>query len=415
MRKTLLQQLSDLKKNKAISLHVPGHKNNTIGNLNILNITHDKTEIQGLDNLHEPEGVLKDLNNFISQKYINYTAQIMTNGSTTGILAAILAYKDSVNRYIIMNNAHKSVHHGIDLAGHNPVITNAINDIILEPNDVIIITYPTYEGETIDINTMIQHVHNNEAHIIIDEAHGSHFDITPNFPKSSMNHDADVVIQSYHKMLPALTMGSVIFTKTNNKNLQRNILKYINYIETSSPSYLVMASIESAHDFYLNYTDESFFIRRQQIINTLQDARCTVKPQDDPTKLLITHSNHTVYDLEQALTNNHIYPEMTTEDGVLIILPLSHKDDSYPYALLNERLSSLNFTPTDKKAHDEFYLLMNKVCIQHIIPYPPGVPLVRKGDEITEEDIKRLIHLSKNRVKIEGVMGNIEYYTDRER
>ncbi|MFC3899472.1 aminotransferase class I/II-fold pyridoxal phosphate-dependent enzyme [Aliicoccus persicus] len=415
MRKKLIEQLNELEQHRAISLHVPGHKNSTIGHLDILDIAHDKTEIVGLDNLHEPEEVLMDLNDFLSEKYKGYIAQVLTNGSTTGIIAAILAYKEIANRYIIMHNAHKSVHHGIDLAHHEPVITNSIYDIDLLPNDIVIVTYPTYEGRTEDIERIIEHVHGCGAYIIVDEAHGAHFDITPKFPKSAMNFDADIVIQSYHKMLPALTMGSVIFVNNRNISTYRHVMKYVNYIETSSPSYLVMASIESAHEFYLNYSDELFFLKRQMIFDALKQVGCIVGPQDDPAKLLVKHREHTVYELEQALIDSHIYPEMTTEDGVLFILPLSHEDDRYPYHVLLSRLEALNFVKNDIKTNDELYLLSNKVCIQHIIPYPPGVPFVRKGEVITAGDVKTLIHLYQNRVKIEGVTSNIEYYIDRER
>lgn len=411
----LLQKLNELKDNEAISMHVPGHKNNTIGNLDFIDIVHDKTEIQGLDNLHEPEAVIKELNDLVSKKYEGYIAQVLTNGSTTGIIASILAYKGNVNRYIVLKDVHKSVHHGIDLAGHRPTFVRTLDEVKLESNDVVIMTYPSYEGRAIDIESTIKRVHREGASIIIDEAHGAHFDITPMFPRSTMNFNADVVIQSYHKMLPALTMGSVVFTNKTKKVLQRDIMKYINYIESSSPSYLVMASIEYAHGFYLNYSDEIFSVRRQEVIQALTDVGCAVSEQDDPAKLLITHENYTPYELEESFVSNHIYPEMTTEAGVLFVLPLAHAGDRYPYDLLKSRLSSIQFESTDKTARNQLTVLMNKVCIQHIIPYPPGIPLVLKGEIITEEVVKRLIHLTENRVKIEGVTSNIEYYIDRER
>lgn len=426
MRTRLIDRLNELRNNQAISMHVPGHKNNTIGNLNGITIEHDKTEIHGLDNLHEPEEILQHLNQTISQKYDNYTVQILTNGSTTGIIAAILSYKDTVNRYFVVNNAHKSVYHGIELANHLPTLVDfdTILKQHLNPNDVVIVTYPTYEGSTKlhtqntidapnDIQSLIKWVHSHNGKIIVDEAHGAHFDITPNFPKSSMNYNADIVIQSYHKMLPSLTMASVVFSK--DKIHHRLVMKFINFIETSSPSYLVMASIESAHEFYTKYNDKVFFKRRQEIIENLTNFGCIVNTQDDPTKLIITHRYYTPYELEQAFLNSHIYPEMTTDEGVLFILPLSHTNDTYPYELLYSRLSNLSIDKKEETSYQSLSILMNKTCIQHIIPYPPGIPLVRKDEIITEEDIKRLIYLTENRVKIEGITSNLEYYKDRER
>lgn len=409
----LIEKLESLNAVQAISMHVPGHKNNTIGNLNRLNFIHDKTEIQGLDNLHEPEEVLKNLNHWIAGKYGGYEAQALTNGSTTGIVSAILSLQHEVNRYIIIGQAHKSVYHGIELAHNTAIEIDDINNIELQSDDVVIATYPTYQGTLYDIEALINHVHRNKAVIIVDEAHGAHFDITPNFPKSSMNFKADIVIQSYHKMLPALTMGSVVFTI--DKNRHSKLMKYISYIESSSPSYLVMASLETAHEFYLNYDDALFFINRQRIINALKDTGCHVTEMDDPSKLSISHPTHSNYVIEQAMVDVNIYPEMTTDEGVLFILPLSHPGDSYPYNLLMSRLSSMQFSKLKRENTEDFTQLMNRVCIQHIIPYPPGVPLILKGEVITEEDVKSLIHLRQNRVKIEGIKNNIEYYIDRER
>ena len=407
----LLEKLESLNAVQAISMHVPGHKNNTIGQLSKLNLIHDKTEIQGLDNLHEPEEVLKSLNQWISEKYSGYHAQVLTNGSTTGIVSSILAASAHANRYIIVGETHKSVYHGIELAQKERIELDNLDGFKLKPSDVVIVTYPTYQGRVYDIESLIQHVHRNRAVIIVDEAHGAHFDITPNFPKSSMNFNADIVVQSYHKMLPALTMGSVVFS--NDKELHNRLLKYISYIESSSPSYLIMASVELAHGFYLDYDDEVFFAKRQQIIETLKAVGCTVNEMNDPAKLNISHQNYSNYVIEQAMVDVNIYPEMTTEHGVLLILPLSHAGDTYPYKLLISRLNTMQFGNVIEDRVEDYTRLMNRICIQHIIPYPPGVPLVLKGQMITEEDVKSLIHLRRNRVKIEGIRNNLEYYKDR--
>lgn len=412
-RMRLIEKLESLNKLQAISLHVPGHKNNTIGDLNRLSVVHDKTEIQGLDNLHEPEEILKSLNDFVANKYEGYEAQVLTNGSTTGIVSSLLAVQEEVNRYIVIGQAHKSVYHGIELAQKTVLETNSLDDINLQSGDVVIVTYPTYQGTVYDIESLINHIHSHKAMIIVDEAHGAHFDITSNFPKSSMNFNADIVVQSYHKMLPAFTMGSVVFSK--DKKRHNKLMKYISYIESSSPSYLVMASIELAHEFYLKYDDALFFRKRYQIIEAIKNTGCTIIEMDDPVKLNITHPEYSNYDVEQAMVDVNIYPEMTTDDGVLLILPLSHAGDSYPYNLLMSRLSAMQFSQLYATEVADYTHLMNKICIQHIIPYPPGVPMIRKGHVITEEDIKSLIHLTRNRVKIEGIRNNLEYYRDKER
>lgn len=91
--------------------------------------------------------------------------------------------------------------------------------------------------------------------------HGAHFNLK-NFPKSALESGADYVVQSYHKTLPALTMGSMLFIHKD-APLKDEIVRYLGYFQTSSPSYLVMASLELAHQFYVDY-DSTLFLRKER-------------------------------------------------------------------------------------------------------------------------------------------------------
>ncbi|WP_411843020.1 hypothetical protein [Salinicoccus sp. HZC-1] len=424
--KTIENMLNDGK--PYISMHVPGHKNNTIGYLSMIDARFDMTEIDGLDDLHEPEGILKKINQNLSQKYPGYIAQMMVNGTTNGMISAIFALKNKTVRFVIVDHAHKSVYHGMQLTGADYIeaASAELFDLQINAGDTIILTYPTYTGDTIDVQAIIAYAHRHNARVITDEAHGAHFDIVPGFPESSMKHDSDITIQSYHKMLPALTMASVIFTKS--QPLHDEVMKYINYFETSSPSYLVMLSIESAHEFYKTYHPESFFENRSVIIEALRKQKLTVEKKADPAKILLSHPELSSYKLAKILAEqHHIHHEMVTDEGVLWCLPLFHRGDRYPLETLIHRIGDITRdsgipmqsvqnieSKETARLLSDVRVLLNNVCRRNIVPYPPGIPLVREGEVITEEHIKTITHNMYNRVRIEGVKHNLEHYKNEE-
>lgn len=410
-----------------ISMHVPGHKNNTIGYLSMMDARFDMTEIHGLDNLHEPEGILKQINQNLSQKYSGYTAQMMVNGTTNGIISSIYAMDENTEKFIIIDRAHKSVYHGLQLTGANYIEASSSEflNLSIKSMDTVILTYPTYTGETIDIQKIIVHAQSHNARVITDEAHGAHLDIAPGFPQSSMMYGSDITIQSYHKMLPALTMASVIFTKS--EKLHDDVMKFINYFETSSPSYLIMLSIESAHEFYKTYNAENFFSNRKLIVEALQKQKIIVGEKSDPAKILLKHPQLTPYALAENLTaKHHIHHEMVTDEGVLWCLPLFHKGDRYPLKKLIDRINTFTWNieaegskvqraeRKDIPSVTDVECLLGKVCRRNIVPYPPGIPLVREGETITALHIKTITHNLYNHVRIEGIRHNIEYYKKEE-
>src|SRR5699024_10916810 len=115
-----------------------------------------------------------------------------------------------------------------------------------------ILTYPTYSGDGVEnLKKIIKKSKTAGAAVIVDEAHGAHNDIAPGFMPSAMNYGADIVVQSYHKMLPALTGASVVFT--NDRQLHRTMMKYIDYFQTSSPSYPILTSVEISHHLHNHF------------------------------------------------------------------------------------------------------------------------------------------------------------------
>lgn len=407
---SLINKLKELHNEGSISMHVPGHKNNTIGELSaVIKPEYDLTEIPGLDDLHDPAEVLKGLNSMLMEKEPGYYAQAMVNGTTNGIISSIYAVKPLVNHYYIIGDAHKSVYHGVSLidADYTVISSGALYEVELQ-NSCVIFTSPSYTGTLIkDIGKHVEYIRKNSGLSIIDAAHGAHLSITNKFEKSLLKSGADIVIESYHKMLPALTMASVLFT--GDIQLHQRIMHYINQFETSSPSYLILASIEYAQQFYNEYDDEMFFRKRTMLIDALNSADIEVKEQDDPAKLML-NTGLGAYSLERSLRSSGIYSEMVTDEGVLWCLPLWHEGDSYPFKELLQRITQLTAAELNESAVKNTDILEGRICVENIVPYPPGVPLVLKGNVITADVVKRIKHYQVNHVKIEGIDHNINYY-----
>lgn len=407
---SLIHKLTELYNEGAISMHVPGHKNNTIGHLgSIIRPEYDLTEIPGLDDLHDPSEVLKELNNLLSRKAPGYHAQAMVNGTTNGIICSIYAIAETASHFYIVGDAHKSVYHGMTLSKvtYDKISIDELYDVNLN-NACVIITSPTYTGNMMNhISEHISYIRESNGISLIDAAHGAHLSITSEFKRSLLLSDADVVVESYHKMLPALTMASVLFTREI--GLHKKIMYYINHLETSSPSYLILASIEYAQQFYNAYDDTEFFKKKTILIKHLRDAGIIVAEQDDDTKIMLS-SNVSAYELERSLRVQNIYSEMVMDEGVLWCLPLWHADDIYPFDTLLQRISKLDRAPSASKNTDDTSILFGRICVENIVPYPPGVPLVLKGYRITESNLKTIKHYQVNHVKIEGIDYNINYY-----
>ena len=435
MKRPIIQKLNRLIEKNAISMHVPGHKNMTIGYLNRLDLAMDMTEITGLDDMHYPEGIiLESTENF--RKHKNYDAFLLVNGTTSGILSVIQAFSTRKGKYLISRNVHKSVFHGLDITQQQATITKT--DISKKTNQYVkpkiiqdknqyyklaICTYPNYYGETFEISQYIKQLHQRGVPILVDEAHGAHFGLD-GFPESSMNFNADYVVQSYHKTLPALTMGSVLYIHKD-APLRQQVIDYLTYFQTSSPSYLIMSSLELANKFYKEYDSTLFDQRRKMLIDLLVNMGFTVIEPEDPLKLVVSFEGVEGYDVQKWFEDKEIYVELADMYQVLLVLPLWHEADKFPFKLLIEKIREINVPKkctrdikpfnfmTDfseyKTVHFQntkevsIKMAEGKVLAQHIVPYPPGIPVMFKGEVVTSHMIDLLNKYDKQNIKVEGL------------
>lgn len=210
------------------AFHMPGHKRN----LDLMDGTSpyriDITEIDGFDDLHHAEGILKEAQERAAEVYHADETHFLVNGSTVGILSAILGTTEKGDSILVARNCHKSVYHAIYLNELDPVYLYPKFDTELglsteiDAEDVqkaleehpkiraVMIVSPTYDGVVSDIEKIAEIVHEAGCLLIVDEAHGAHFGFDPYFPESANMYGADLVINSLHKTLPALTQTALL-------------------------------------------------------------------------------------------------------------------------------------------------------------------------------------------------------------
>ena len=262
--------------------HMPGHKGNSaFFPKEILKL--DITEIPNMDVLSAPTGILREMQERIAHFYNSDKSYFLVNGSSAGVVAAICATCNENTTVIIPRNAHISVYNGLVLSGGKPfyimpeITCNSLVGGIcpskfdnIPSNSVVLVVSPTYEGFVSDIATIAKKVHAHNGILIVDEAHGAHFPFHNSFPKSAISQGADIVINSLHKTLPAFSQCAVLHVKSNFVDYDK-LHFFINAMQTSSPSYMFMASTD--YMLQMLWQDSSFF---NNYVDNLKELRLSL-------------------------------------------------------------------------------------------------------------------------------------------
>lgn len=437
-KRPLVEALEKFHNKRSVSFHVPGHKNGLLSNLpNVLKETmrYDLTELSGLDDYHHPEEAIKEAEQLLSETYKTQKSYFLVNGTTVGNLAMIYATCQFGEQIIVQRNAHKSIFHAIELVGAEPIFvapewderTKTASYVSLEVIDkaiqqypmakAVVLTYPSYYGvASSNLHHIIDLCHMNNIPVLVDEAHGAHFRVNKGFPKSALMCGADVVVQSAHKTLPALTMGS--FLHFNSKLVKLNkINQYLRMLQSSSPSYLLLASLDDARSYVERYNEidyKHFIDRRKLFMDALQTiSSLEIVQVDDPLKLLIRVGEYAGFQVQKAFEAQNIYVELADTHQVLVILPLLKGEHEYPFADIRKRIKKavdqlgkeLPNSPGEiqpiiqypiSTLHMSVGVLNEKqgqwipytrsigrIAKEMLIPYPPGIPLLIAGEKIT--------------------------------
>ena len=257
----LYKKLLELNNSKLYPMHMPGHKRSREFLPAELPFGLDITEISGFDDLHNSKGLLRDTAELAANLYGSSKAFLLINGSTAGILSAVGAHTKRGDKILVTRNCHWSVENAAEIFGLDLLFIDAVLDektsvpISADPLAVeaalknspeirlVVVTSPSYEGVLSDIGSIAQISHNRGIPLLVDAAHGAHLAFSGGFGQCAVKSGADIVVMSLHKTLPAMTQCSLLHACSERADIDR-LQHYFSIFQTSSPSYVLMASID---------------------------------------------------------------------------------------------------------------------------------------------------------------------------
>ena len=484
----LINRLAAYARSDMYPFHMPGHKRRTgpedfFMNSCVDSFTNpfavDITEIEGFDNLHHPEGILKDSMKWAADVYGADQTYYLINGSTGGILAAVCGSVPRGGRILVSRNCHKSVYHGICLnqlktsyvypqeiegLGIQGGITAEDVDRMLNrymDTQAVLIVCPTYDGIVSDIEAIARIVHRAGLPLIVDEAHGAHFRYDAMFPVSALDLGADVVIQSVHKTLPSLTQTALLHIKSNRPDGgcyadRERIDRYIHMVQSSSPSYVLMASIENSI-YQMEQTDTAPYgkqlhrlrrrlgqMRHLRLADTGLIGQAGIRDLDI-SKIVVSTRGTCLYPAEDGLTGftgaqlddilrreYHLEMEMCGADYVTAITTVMDSGEGLErlgdaLTRIDSQLTDAGYKPDGRSGNQKSVYSMrcdtamsmgeameekmasvgledSAGCIsgEFVYIYPPGIPIVAPGEWISRPILEVILEYRDKGLPVQG-------------
>lgn len=429
MKENLYSKLIEYSEQGRLAMHMPGHKRTGASMVNPYEI--DITEIDGFDNLHNPEGIIKEEQERLAKIYGSEQAYILVNGSTCGNLAAMYAVLSRGDKVVIPKGAHKSVYNAVEVTGAEPlffedIFEKNIKEGFKKSVDVsgikaVVVTSPDYNGYVLDIEAIAKVVHDAGAVLIVDSAHGAHLGFSKYFPENPIKQGADAVIMSLHKTLPALTQTSALLI--NGNRIDRFRLEHaIDIFETSSPSYVLMSSASICMDFLeeqgvtgfdeyakrlRDFYDKSKRLSRLEIIDFPTDKK-------DPSKIIISGKKSRIpgFLIAKMLREDYkIEPEMTSKFEVLALS--SVVDDEKVLDTLLDAIFDMDkiLSCYDDREFEIAYVAcikqfeqkVGKISKNMITIYPPGSPILMPGDIVTDDKARKIADAVAYKLDVTGL------------
>lgn len=488
MKRNLFEELKTYGESDFYPFHMPGHKRNPDSGFLSEMYKIDITEIDGFDNLHQAEGIIKNAQEKAASLYHSKETFYLINGSTVGILTSIAALSDRGKKLIMARNCHKAVYHGaflnqleteyiypkmIEEFGISDGITaqqveDKIQEIILREGISdeqagkliagIVVTSPTYDGILSDVNSIVKIAHSYGIPVIVDQAHGAHFGFHSAFPENAVSDGADLVIHSTHKTLPAPTQTALLHYNSLLVSLE-TVKKYLRIYQSSSPSYVLMAGIDSCMDFVKREGQErleQLLISRKELserskelkkikiypsmlergINGHDISKIFFQGTEEPGRLLISvrGSGFTGQQLYDVLRETyHLQMEMCASDYVIAILSMMDRKEGFDrlWKALSETDKLLTNTEKNTKeektqfpeychfqpdavlkisdaymAEEESVPLREakgRIVSEFVNLYPPGIPLLVPGEKIDDKMIPMIEAYLDNGYVVQGI------------
>ena len=448
--------------------HMPGHKRNT----EMMQMANpyglDFTEIDGLDDLHEAsahldrDSILANAMRRASRLFGSKHSIYLINGSSGGLVSSILACTRRGDEILIPRNCHKSVYNALALAGLNPVyIYPSVDESFgvyanLRPEDVenalqahpgiklAVLVSPTFDGIVSDVSAIAETVHAHGIPLLVDEAHGPHLGFSPDFPDSAIHRGADLVVQSLHKTLPVLTQTSILHICSDRVEVE-DVVRQLVVIESTSPSYILMASADKCVDLLEQRGDELFAVYYERLqkfseqMKALKHLRVlgmgnddiTTHPniyQYDPGKILVSTrgTNMTGAQLYEILLDKYrLQMEMKLRDMVLAMTSICDTQEGFDR--LSEALLEIDASLDAGEPGAVFQLKQGEFSVPTMSPaqalelprvmrspedsighiarefvyaYPPGIPYIVPGETIEKDTIETMQQMQASGIRL---------------
>ena len=450
----------------ALAFHTPGHKQGIGAHCLLRDLVTEeglREEVSladELDDLHRPEGCLKEAQEMAARLWGADEAIFAVNGTTGAIHAMLLASLAPGDEVLVPRNVHRSVVGGLVLAGARPVyITPETDEKLGVAHGVtaekvrraleehpsaraVLAVYPTYYGVASEIREIARAAHEKGVPLLVDEAHGAHLRFSDALPPDALSCGADLVAQSTHKLLGAMTQASMLFRKGGRVPAER-VRRAASLLATTSPNYLLMASLDIAR---LQMEEEGAervarAVRLSEAlrarINELPGLWCFGKEYMgrpgasalDVTKLTVNVAGLGLSGEEamRLLRKKNIQAELSDARNVLFIVSMA--DTERETERLYEALSAISreyegtrgtafcsaATPPTLTAalspREAFFAAREsiplaraagRVAAEEITFYPPGIPAIVQGERITAEAIAYLKEMKRIGLKVTG-------------
>ena len=436
----LYRQILEYLDRGLLPMHMPGHKRN-IKSPAGLPYAWDLTEVEGTDDLHHPEGILKEAMDRAAALFGARETFFLVNGSTCGILAAVGACLPPGGTILAAGNCHRSVFHAAELGGLlvrflepdavedfeicGSVPPSRVEEMLVRWPDTgaVILTSPTYEGVLSDIRSIAEICRRRDIPLIVDEAHGAHLGPVPGcgFPESASRLGADLVVQSPHKTLGSLTQTALLHICTDRVSPER-VRRQLDLYETSSPSYPLMVSLDECVCTLLEEGDALFGAWERRLSDFLEEASSLDRIRIltgrekgifsfDRSKILMNFRDLGLRGQEAAdllRKNFGIETEMSSGTCVLAMTGAFDREDALTRLLtalkemdlLEGEPLPLEAFPAAGAFHDREAVrissgLWKKTCLvpageaagrisgEYVYCYPPGIPLLLPGERIS--------------------------------
>lgn len=451
MTKPLVEAMIKYLQDEVYPFHTPGHKGgNGLSRDMLYLLRHagetDVSLMDELDDLHNPTGVIAEAQKLAAKLYGSDACFWCVNGTTLAIQAMVLSVVQPGDKVLVARNSHLSVFNALTLAGAEPVCmtpdyngkfgiqtqvsASAIRSALMLNGSIkaVLITSPNYYGICADVAEIANVCHDYGIPLLVDEAHGAHLGFSDKLPKNALRGGADMVAQSTHKVLGAMTQASMLHVKSKFVSIDK-VRDTVALLTTTSPNYLLMASLDAARE-QLSEQGEIMSEKSLELAQRLREVLKIVnlrvlEPKDvepyelDTTRVLVNLDNTDLTGPQMAkyLRTSKIAVEMVDAKNLLFLVTYADDNPKFYDALIRlrkllvslvrrhsckekvadfsqmpatDRMMPLRQVFNEKKERVDLAWCMGRIAGEMVAFYPPGIPVLLPGEKITLEIISYL-------------------------